>query len=75
MRGMAKSILAANDVSLRSDEYVVLDGDHFVKWSVRRTRGDWSDSETTRLFDFEVVRALQVQIRSYADYRSLRQLA
>jgi hypothetical protein len=75
MRGMAKSIVAGNDVSLRSDEYVVLDGDHFLKWSVRRAQGDWSESETTRLFDFEVVRALQVQIRSYADYLSLQQLA
>jgi hypothetical protein len=75
MRGMANSIVAAGDVRLRSDEYVVLDGDHLLKWSARRTQSDWSDSETTRLFDLEIVRALQVQIRSYADYRSLQQLA
>jgi hypothetical protein len=74
-RGMAKSIVVGNNVSLPRYEYVVLDGDQFLKWSVRRPRGDWSDSETTRLFDFELVRALQMQIGSYADYRSLQQLS
>ena len=75
MRGMARLIAAGNDVSLRSDEYVVLDGDHFLKWSVRRTQVELPDPEQTSGFAYEVVRALQVRIRSYSDYRLLQQLA
>ena len=72
---MAKPVIHGNEIQLRSHEYVVLDSDALLKRPTRRSHGDWTGPEMNRGFAFEVVRALQSTIRSYADYRILQQWA
>ena len=71
---MAQFVAGTTEVSLRNDEYIVLDGADFVRWTIRRANKEWPESAMSSVYAREIVNALQRRIRSYSDYRLLQQL-